>query len=166
MCFKGEDSSIEWASIIVPKTEALSFSYDERNWEVRVSGLAVESMFSDRESKLPIETGGAIIGRICELTNKIYVTGTIPLSEVFVQSPTEYSINQKQLADIDENVRLKTRCRAYVIGTWHSHITKSEPSDLDAKTLTTLNEQFNLPVVTMLMCDGEKLKIVNQSNKV
>jgi hypothetical protein len=161
LCFKAEDSSIEWTSIFIPPTKVLSLNYNERIWEIRVSGLVVEAIYNYRKVELPRENGGAIIGHICELTHRIFITGTIPLSQVMAQSSVEYSINQKELSEIDESLRHTTQGRVYVLGTWHSHTTVSEPSSLDRHTLKSLNESFNIPVVTMLMCDGKNIKVVS-----
>jgi hypothetical protein len=166
LCFKGDDSSIKSESLIIPPTDVQGFSHDNRFWEVRISSLVSKTMFNERQNALPNETGGAILGHICEFTNRIYVTRTIQLPHPIVQSSAEFSINQQQLHTLDEHVRGVTAGRVYVLGTWHSHTVPSNPSILDKQTLDTLCENFNLPVVTMLMCDGEGVKIVeHQKNE-
>ena len=166
LCFKGDDSSIIWQSLMIAPTDVQGFFHDDRSWEVRTSGLVSETMFNERHNALPNETGGAILGHICMFTSRIYVTRTIQLPHPIVQSPAEFSINQQQLHALDEHVRGATAGRVYVLGTWHSHTVPSNPSVLDKQTFDTLCENFNLPVVTMLMCDGEGIKIVeHQKNE-
>ncbi|MEQ3513514.1 Mov34/MPN/PAD-1 family protein [Pseudoalteromonas sp. BZB3] len=160
LCFRKEDSSINWKSYSIPPTTELVFKHDNRHWDIRISGAATNTMFALQKAKRPKETGGAIIGRICELTGRIFVTGALMPFEQSVESPVEFSFNQTQLHDLDCKIRESSQGQIYVIGTWHSHITPSLPSELDRKTLKELNSSFNLPVTVMLMCNGKDILVV------
>lgn len=114
-------------------------------WTLVVTSHAVNRLMDLRASKLPVETGGVLIGGY-DLSRKIvYVVDTIPSPPDSKEWPTLYIRGSEGLAKEVERVTAVTDGQLEYVGEWHSHPDGCPclPSDDDLKVFAWLTENMD-----------------------
>jgi integrative and conjugative element protein (TIGR02256 family) len=128
-------------------------------WTVSLDAMLVHQLATLRESKLPKETGGVLLGSF-DLANKIiYIAHTIASPPDSEEWPTLYIRGCKGLRSKVEEVGRMTDGMLGYIGEWHSHPSgcSTAPSDDDLQVfawLTDLMDADGLPAMMMIVGDG------------
>jgi hypothetical protein len=129
-------------------------------WQLRMSDSAVEQMRGFRESKLPDETGGVLLGAFDASCGVVYVAGVLPSPPDSDEWPTSYIRGSQGLrAQVEGVSRLSGNELGYV-GEWHSHPQGSIAllSGDDAKALAELAITMGhegLPGVVVVVSDEQ-----------
>jgi|GEM_PF-913092 len=137
---------------------------DRFDWDIRVNGnLAAEI---ERQSNISpeIENGGVLAGQYCRLSKTVYVSKIIDAPARSLRSETQFDLSTEGLAQVFNDIHLKTNEQVTFLGTWHSHPIPSPPSSKDLCTLKHLQARYDMPIV-MLVITGGKLVRVNNSRK-
>lgn len=91
------------------------------DWQVKLDVAIADRLQALRESKLPNETGGVLIGSF-DLERRIaYVIDTIPSPPDSEEWPTLYIRGSKGLRHQVEKIVQKTDGALQYVGEWHSH---------------------------------------------
>lgn len=114
------------------------------DWTVKIDEHVVDLLISLRDSKLPNETGGVLIGSF-DLRRKIaYVVDSIPSPPDSEEWPTLYIRGSKGLRKQVEAINKKTDGALQYIGEWHSHPNgcSTLPSDDDMQVFAWLTDRM------------------------
>lgn len=116
-----------------------------------------------RDEKLPLETGGVLIGSYDMQRRIIYVVDTIPSPPDSEEKPISYIRGCVGLRDKVEKVSNKTQKRLEYVGEWHSHPKgySGEPSEYDIKLLEYVSRlmKYDGHPGLMIICSDSGLKI-------
>jgi len=153
------DCTVKQYTILTSKIEVRRV----KNWDIRVSVATLREMRNHRLAKLPVETGGVLIGGF-DLYNKIvYVADILPSPKDSVEEPYSYIRGFEGLLEQIEKIKNISGKRLNYIGEWHTHQNGVRPSRLDK---LALNEQVaemslaGLPAIMIIIGDKGKYKIL------
>jgi len=128
-----------------------------------LSEKVIKKMMDHRSIKLPVETGGVLIGGF-DLYNKIvYIVDIIPSPKDSVEEPYSYIRGFEGLSEKVEKINNVSGRRLDYVGEWHTHQKGVRPSQLDK---LALNEQVaemslaGLPAIMIIIGDKGKYKIL------
>lgn len=112
-------------------------------WTFVVDDFVLGRMAALRESRLPNETGGVLLGGWDTLHNRVYVVDVIGSPADSHEWPTGYLRGVTGLKEAVEDVSLITDGQLGYVGEWHSHPkgASSNASDDDANVFAWLTEQ-------------------------
>lgn len=91
------------------------------SWSIYFSDSLLSKVIKYRQSKLPNETGGIILGGVDKYYQKIYITDTILSPSDSIEKPTLYIRGIEGVAEKLENISDITNGSIYYLGEWHSH---------------------------------------------
>lgn len=128
-------------------------------WELVVCEELLGRLVSLRQSRLPNETGGVLIGAYDLSRRIIYVVGTIPSPPDSRERPTLYIRGCDGLADRVADIGRKTDGQLEYVGEWHSHPDgyRCDPSDKDLQVFEWLAahmEDAGLPALMAIVGQG------------
>jgi len=111
------------------------------DWEVLTDVNLIIRMQELRESKLPNETGGVLLGSIDFDRKKIYLVDTIASPPDSEEWPTAYIRGAKGLKPEVDAIHKSTDGAIHYMGEWHSHPNRcsTAPSDDDVEVFKWLN---------------------------
>jgi len=134
-----------------------------KDWEMRLSEKVIKKMMDHRSIKLPLETGGVLIGGF-DLYNKIvYIVDIIPSPKDSVEEPYSYIRGFEGLSEKVGKINNVSGRRLDYVGEWHTHKNSVRPSRLDK---LALNEQVaemslaGLPAIMIIIGDKGKYNIL------
>jgi len=98
---------------------------------VRIHGRALEKIRNEVARWPKVETGGVLVGRQEEVTRTFHIVDVIDAPPDSKRSPSEFVLGtdglRKQLSVYAESTNWTLIC----LGTWHSHLAPSGPSNTD-----------------------------------
>jgi hypothetical protein len=142
----------------VPVASQRVFNVD--GWDVCTDVELLEKLQRLRVAKLPLETGGVLIGSVDLERRKIYVVDTIPAPPDSQEWPTVYVRGCKGLAESVDHYQQRTHGQVHYVGEWHSHprLSSCRCSDDDLVVLGWIGgvmAEHALPGVMLIVGDGE-----------
>ena len=145
-------------------------STTKNGWTVRVSDRAILEMQNYRDSRLPNETGGVLLGAFDVAHQIIYVSKALPSPEDSVEWPTAYIRGIKGLKQQVEEIKALTGNELSYVGEWHSHPKKygKTPSELDLIAYSILQGQMDaegLPALMLIKADSRDPYILLNNSK-
>lgn len=149
-----EDLCVDKVSI----SPARPICHHQGDWRVLLDDFLVERLQELRQSRLPNETGGVLLGSF-DLERRIaYLVDTIPSPPDSKEWPQLYIRGCRGLTPREANVEEKTDGAIHYIGEWHSHPTgcPTVPSQNDSQVFAWLMERMNaegLPALMMIVGD-------------
>lgn len=124
------DLGVTWDKVAVPPV-AIVDTENGREWSVRIHGRAQEKIRNEVARWPKVETGGVLVGRQEEVTRTFHVVDVIDSPPDSKRSPSEFVLGtdglRKQLSVYAESTNWTLIC----LGTWHSHLSPSGPSNTD-----------------------------------
>lgn len=127
---------------------------DDRNWHVRISGLARRKMDSEVRNWSGVETGGVLIGRLSEVNRSVYVVDVLSAPEDSVRDRTKFVLGTRGLRRRISSYVKGADGALYCVGTWHSHVALSAPSRIDEATAKELSLDEQSPSVLLIHTPG------------
>lgn len=114
--------------------------FTEKDWTIRTDEFLLEKLKNLRKGKLPIETGGTLLGSFDMQRRIIYIIDTLPPPPDSIEKRTEFVRGSFGLKPQIEQIKMITLNNLQYIGEWHSHPVgySAQPSDLDKNLLATL----------------------------
>lgn len=101
------------------------------NWQVHIHERAFQKIQAEIAEWPTVETGGIIVGRFSEATQTFNIVDVISAPEDSVRSQYEFTIGTKGLRKILDEYADSVDWSLYTLGTWHSHLSPSAPSQMD-----------------------------------
>ncbi|GAA4422351.1 Mov34/MPN/PAD-1 family protein [Bremerella cremea] len=122
-------------------------------WRLVIDGHLVAKIAAMRRGKLPVETGGVLLGSYDLVRKILYVVDTLPSPPDSKEWPTLYIRGSRGLESKLEEVRRKTDGQLEYVGEWHSHPDGCavRPSEDDLKVFAWLTEHMNEAGLPALM---------------
>lgn len=141
--WQASDSPLQVKATPISISPVMRSTIDD--WTLVVSEHAVNSLGDLRQSKLPNETGGVLIGGYDLVRKVVYVVATIPSPPDSEEWPTLYIRGSKGLAQEVERIRTVTDGQLEYVGEWHSHPDGCPclPSTDDLKVFAWLTENLD-----------------------
>lgn len=100
-------------------------------WCIKISPILMEQLYSQRQAKLPNETGGALIGAYDFARNVCYIVYSIDSPPDSRGYPNAYIRGCKGLLENISKIEESTIGNLVYIGEWHSHPTVSTKASSD-----------------------------------
>ncbi len=115
------------------------------NWRLVTDNLLISSVQRERQSKLPRETGGVLLGSWDLMRGIVYVVASIPAPEDSEEWPTSYIRGSSGLEAAVRTATARTGSQLQYIGEWHSHPDgySANPSEDDCKLFAWLQTYTN-----------------------
>jgi hypothetical protein len=140
-------------------TPSQVFSQIVGEWTLTYDEFLADTVMQLRESKLPNETGGVLIGSRDLERRIIYITDTVPSPPDSKEWPTVYIRGCKGLGSELKRISLTTINRLEYVGEWHSHPSGHgcSPSSDDHKAFSWLSDVMaaeGLPPLMIIAADG------------
>jgi hypothetical protein len=128
------------------------------DWTVQFDGQFIGRLHEARQSKLPNETGGVLIGSIDMERRFVYLVDTIPSPPDSQEWPTLYIRGARGLKPQVEQIVAATDGALHYVGEWHSHpkgyTTAPSTDDMQVFSwLTELMDRDGFPALMMIVGD-------------
>jgi proteasome lid subunit RPN8/RPN11 len=96
-------------------------SFESSGWTVLVSPALLESLWEARTLKLPVETGGVLLGDFDTTRKRVYLIASIASPADSKESEGGYIRGAHGLQERVEDVESRTLGMLRYVGEWHSH---------------------------------------------
>lgn len=136
--------SAHWTrQTVSPFTLAPIEGVDE--WQIRVSPRVLEMMRAEQAKYPDVETGGVMIGLCSARLQAVTVVALLPAPPDSTRSASKFVLGTEGLKDSIER-RFKDSGGSLVdVGTWHTHLADTGPSQLDRDTAHDLSKDRTPP---------------------
>nr|ART37970.1 F38 [uncultured bacterium] len=128
----GDEMGIAWqrfglspVTMVTPENDA--------DWSIRLHPRAIAKIEGEVARWPHDETGGILVGRISDVSRTLNVVDVLPAPEDSVRSPGEFTLGVKDLRRSLEAYSKSVGWSLYCLGTWHSHLQTSGPSQTDRR---------------------------------
>lgn len=128
-------------------------SMELNGWTLTVDEFVLRRLSQLRDAKLPVETGGVLIGGVDRLNKRLYVAEVIPSPPDSVEERNGYVRGKEGLADLVSRFGELTDGQLQYVGEWHSHPRNhsTSPSKLDRELMSKLTAARALDCFPALM---------------
>lgn len=139
--------------------------FTDSNWNICIDDALIEKMRDYRETKLPYETGGVLIGTVDNDRKVVYVVDTIFAPPDSIEKKTSFVRGTKGLIEEYKRYMKITDNQLMYLGEWHSHPKHctTNPSNLDKSLFNYLSFNLGIQGYPAVMCiigdDNINLKI-------
>lgn len=96
-------------------------SFDAGGWTVLISHGLLETLGAQRQAKLPVETGGVLLGTFDADRRMIYVVAHIPCPADSIERPDSFIRGAFGMAEAAQAAEDATLSMLRYVGEWHSH---------------------------------------------
>jgi hypothetical protein len=151
-----------WRQLNMDSTTVLEVD-DYGGWKLRVLEPVAKEIHDDSIRWGGVETGGALLGRICYDSRTIIIGGLIEAPSDSQRSPTRFILGTDGL--IQKLLQANRDSMGYLmfIGTWHSHPQGGPHSGIDRETLNRIAEEAGgLPVVSLVWTPDGFIAVVDR----
>ncbi|MHC5719835.1 MAG: Mov34/MPN/PAD-1 family protein, partial [Nostoc sp.] len=97
-----------------------------------------------------VETGGILVGRISETQQAFIVTDILPAPQDSQRSKYEFVLGTSAVKKMLEQYSSSCNYALYCLGTWHSHLSDSGPSERDLQTAMEVASSRSIPSVLLI----------------
>ncbi len=141
------------------------------NWNVLFDDWIIDKLVQLRQSKLPNETGGILLGILDTHRKVCSLTDVIPSPSDSEEWPTSYIRGRNGLLQLVKETEKRTAGQVSYVGEWHSHPNGASisPSQLDRKAFNSLKRQRdeeNLPTLMAIIGQYRKIGFIGESRRV
>jgi integrative and conjugative element protein (TIGR02256 family) len=146
----------------LPIAPEMSTLYYAEGWVIYTYPQFMARIFALRESKLPSETGGVLIGSYDFQRKIIYVVDTIASPPDSIEKLTSYIRGSDGLKDKIDAIRKKTGGILEYIGEWHSHPNDYDPSpsQCDRRLFEYMKKDMQInSLPTLMLIAGSRKKL-------
>lgn len=135
------------------------------DWQVRMDEWLIQKLTKFRESRLPNETGGILIGAFDTASRVCSIVDALPSPPDSTEWPTSYIRGCEDLAARVQEVKNMTLGQITYVGEWHSHPRGAtvSPSGDDFRAYEWLTSYMHveaLPGIMLIVGDRRKLCLV------
>lgn len=146
----GKDGmSVDWQHKTLQKTHIASVTVLP-GWTVRVLDSAHKKIMDDVASYPGVETGGLIVGRCSPIKREVIILNILSAPPDSTRSPSEFVLGIAGLADSITTYNEGGANVLWCIGTWHSHLQPSGPSEIDMATSKSIEGLLRGAVVMLI----------------
>lgn len=142
-----------WTRHLVPQLTVIK-TEDKNKWQVRIHKNVIEKIEGDVAKWPGVETGGVILGRYSEQCKVFNVVDVFPAPTDCVRSSAEFILGRSGLKNALNRYAKESGGALYCIGTWHSHLFSTGPSQRDKRTAHILGNSRVEPMVMLIYTPG------------
>lgn len=140
--FHFRDETAEVTSSTINPYDVVEFTVDK--WTVVLDAGSVAKLIELRYAKLPVETGGILLGYIDHKSCRIYIVDVLGAPADSEETETSFIRGTEGLSEILTEAKKRTAGIVTYLGEWHSHPggCRTTPSGFDQTLLHHLTEQL------------------------
>ena len=153
---------IQWNKFKLPPLKIIS-AINNDIWHVRIHQRALEKIEAEIKRNPAVETGGVLMGRISEVSNTVNVVDVLEAPKDSVRSKNEFTLGIKGLSQSIQSYSESVNGTLYCLGTWHSHLVSSCPSDTDWNTLKKLSSTSLIPSILLIHTPTKYVALLSDS---
>ena len=140
---------LSWTSIDVPPVQIVPVD-SFPSWTVRLCDRAHQRILEECAQYPFVETGGILVGRIFESQQAFIVTDVLPAPSDSYRSEFEFVLGTLKVGEMLEQYSTSCHYTLYCLGTWHSHLNLSGPSERDLQTAKQITSSRSAPFVLLI----------------
>lgn len=145
----------QWQSTDVPPVTLVDASLNGECWSIDIHARADARMQEEVARYKSVETGGVLVGLISEASRAVHVVDAVKAPKDSVRTANEFLLGKHGLARQLEAISESVGYSLYCIGTWHSHLSASGPSETDRATAEAASlARFTPSVFLIRAIDG------------
>ena len=139
----------KWNTWSVPPFETIPIEGAD-GWVLRISQNCLKNIRKETASYATVETGGVIVGSCSARLKTVCVVDTLPAPEDSERLATKFILGRKGLKRAIQCRFDESGGKLFDLGTWHSHLVETGPSQLDWSTANDLAEGRPPPSVLLI----------------
>ncbi len=116
---------------------------DVNGWKVYMFKPLINTIRSQRQSNIPNETGGVLIGAFDYARKLLYLTEQIESPDDSISSPTSYIRGCSGLEERLKKIENVVKDNLYYVGEWHSHPNSNTQMSRDDNNLLSAIVEYN-----------------------
>ena len=155
--------SVQWKLDDVGPTQVATV-HDSDDWTVRILDRAHEKILADVEKYPHLETGGMIVGSVSHLTREIFITDVLDAPSDSKRSAGRFELGTEGRAEAITQYQASGAQTLWWLGTWHSHLALSVPSQMDLNTADEFVGQLRGAAVLLIRHPGGYAAVVRKGN--
>lgn len=141
---------MSWTVVTASRVETIPVT-DDGGWEVRILPAVAEAIDADAHRWTPLETGGALIGRISYESRTITIAGLVDAPPDSIRTKTRFVLGTDGLVGNLRQAHADSLGHLMFLGTWHSHPLGGPHSGIDRETLKGIaKDAGGLPAVSLV----------------
>lgn len=145
-----DNIGMSWNAVTIGETTVLEVPEDG-GWSVRVLHHVSEEIRRDSEKWGDLETGGALIGRVCFENRSIIIGGVVTAPSDSIRELARFILGTEELVHALKCANRDSLGHMAFIGTWHSHPKGGPHSGIDRETLQKIAvDAGGLPAVSLV----------------
>ena len=141
---------LQWRTHAIPSVTALSSHLDGANWHIHIHQRAVDRIGRAVARWSRVETGGILMGRLSEYSRTVHIVDTLDPPDDSQRSANRFVLGTSGLSERIGRYAKATGWSLYCLGTWHSHLDSTGPSDVDRATATAVSMARLTPSVALI----------------
>ena len=145
--------SSHWTTQNVPSCHIV-FPDHHKDWSIQLGDSAHRKIVLEVSQWPKVETGGILIGRFAEIGQTFYITDILAAPADSERSATLFRLGTKGVKTALQELVKATNGALYCLGTWHSHLAVSGPSNTDRATAEAIGIAQLLPAVLLIHTPG------------
>ena len=149
-----EDSAgLLWSVHSIPPLEIIdtrATDLSRGSWQARISDRVKNKMQSEIKRWPRLETGGVLLGETNESSRTFHVIDLISPPKGSVRTATEFVLEPENIFPRIKGYTERCGNTLSFIGTWHSHLSSSEPSRQDYATARSLASDKLTPLLFLV----------------
>lgn len=144
-----DEMGLNWKTIDVPPVQIIPVD-GNAPWTVRIGDRAHQKILKDCAEHPLVETGGILVGRISQIQQAFIVTNVLPAPQDSSCSKFEFVLGTSSVKNLLEQYASSCNYALYCLGTWHSHLNNSGPSERDLQTAMEMANSRIAPFVLLI----------------
>ncbi|PZP55020.1 MAG: hypothetical protein DI586_08140 [Micavibrio aeruginosavorus] len=148
-----DDISASYKSIDVAPVIIVDID-DIGSWKIRLHDRAAKKIREEVSLYPTVETGGVLIGRISLHSKTFHVVDVLEAPEDSVRSASQFTLGRKGLHSKLDEYGNSSNWALYSLGTWHSHLVTSGPSQMDRDTAKIIGGYRTTPSILLIHTPG------------
>ncbi|GAA6617553.1 ThiF family adenylyltransferase [Scytonema sp. NUACC26] len=144
-----DEMGLNWTHMNVSPVHVVTINGNS-SWTVRIAETAHQKILKDCAEHPLVETGGILVGRISETQQAFVVTDVLPAPQDSRRLKYEFMLGTNAVKEMLEEYSSSCNYALYCLGTWHSHLSDSEPSERDLQTALEIASCQFIPSVLLI----------------
>jgi integrative and conjugative element protein (TIGR02256 family) len=143
-----DEMGLSWEAVNIPPVYLVEI--DNSPWTVRISARANHKICQEYKFYPNIETGGILVGRVSEVSKTFLVTDVLPAPSDSKRLPNQFVLGTHDVSKMLQAYEASCKSALYCLGTWHTHLNASGPSQTDIRTAKLICESRIMPSILVI----------------
>jgi hypothetical protein len=162
-CLNQDEIGISWRQFAFPPSRVVRDRRGQSHTLVRISSSVHERILAEVSRWSKVETGGILLGRFSEAAQAFYVVDLLAAPEDSKRSVTKFVLGTRGVRKALRSYSESSNNTLYSLGTWHSHLSASDPSARDFETAGAIEFSRLTPSLVLVRTpDDYRLALANE----